>query len=76
MTDTEEEKKCWNQVIILVFFVHNKYSRSFIKLQLNHWCDKDHFNDVLTTFLGPKRVSCVAVYTQGQKSLMFHQKKS
>ncbi len=36
----------------LVFFAHKKYSRSLIKLWLNHWCHMDYFNDVLTTFLG------------------------
>ncbi len=58
----EEEKKWLNKVIIFVFFAHKKYSRSFIKLRLNHWCHMDYFNDVLTTFLGLECVSCVAVY--------------
>ncbi len=49
------------------------YSRSFIKLRLKHWCHIDCFNDLLTTFLGLKRGSCVAV-VQGQKALEFHQK--
>ncbi len=31
-----EEKKLLNKVIIFVFFVHKKHSRSFIKLSLNH----------------------------------------
>ncbi len=50
-----EEKKWLNKVIIFVFFVHNKYSHSFIKLQLNHWSHTDYFIDVLT-FLGLERV--------------------
>ncbi len=29
-----EEKKLLNKIIIFVFFVHKKYSRSFIKLRL------------------------------------------
>ncbi len=33
------------------FFVHKKYSRSLIQLQLNYWCHMDYFNDVLTTLL-------------------------
>ncbi len=33
----------------------------------------DYFNDVLTTFLGLARGSCV-LYMQGQKALGFHQK--
>ncbi len=36
-----------NKDIIFVLFAHKKYSRSFIKLQLNHWCHMDYFNDVL-----------------------------
>ncbi len=31
-----EEKKLLNKVIIVVVFLHKKYSSSFIKLQLNH----------------------------------------
>ncbi len=60
-SDTKE-KKTLNKVIIFVFFAHKKYSRSFIKLQLNHWCHMDYFNNVLTTFLGLERGSSVAVY--------------
>ncbi len=70
-TDTEE-KKLLNKVAILVFFAYNKYSRSFIKLQLNLWCHMDYFNDVLTTFLGLKCGSCVAM--QGQKAFGFNKK--
>ncbi len=40
-----------NKVIIVFFFAHKKYSRSFVKLWLNHWCHMDYFNDVLATFL-------------------------
>ncbi len=47
-----KEKKLLNKVVILVFFAYKKYSRSFIKLRLYHWCHTDYFNDVLTTFLG------------------------
>ncbi len=50
-----------NKVIIFVFFTHKKYSHSFIKLQLNHWCHMDYFNDVLTTFLGLVYCSCIAL---------------
>ncbi len=50
-----EEKKLLNKVIIFGFFVHKKYSRSFIKWRLNYWCQVDYFNDVLTTFLGLER---------------------
>ncbi len=34
-TDTEE-KKLLNKIVIFVFFVHKKYFRSFLTLQLNH----------------------------------------
>ncbi len=66
-SDTEE-KKSLNKVIIFVFFAHTKYSRSFIKLMLNHWCHMNYFNDVLTTFLGLERVSCFAVYAGSESS--------
>ncbi len=59
-TDTEE-KKLLNEVVILVFFAYKKYSRSFIKLQLNLWCHLDYFIDDFTTFLGLKCGSCVAM---------------
>ncbi len=35
------------------FFAHKNYSRSFLKLRLNHWCHMDYFIDILTTFLVP-----------------------
>ncbi len=57
-----EEKKLVN-TIIFVFFAHKKkYSRSFIKLRLNHWCHMDYFNNVLITFLGLDHGSTIAVY--------------
>ncbi len=63
-----EEKTFLNKVIIFVSFVHKKYSHSFIKLQLNHWCHMDYFNNVLTKFLCLKRGSCVAVYGRSESS--------
>ncbi len=48
-----------NKVVIFVFFAHKKYSRSFIKLQLNHWCHMDMVVPLLSM--------------QGQKALRFHQ---
>ncbi len=63
-----EEKKSLNQVVIFVFFAHKKYSRSFIKLRLNHWCHMDYFNDVLTTFLALERGSTLAVYAGSESS--------
>ncbi len=51
-----------NKVIIFVFFAHKKYSRSFIKLQLNPWCHMEYFTDVLATLLDLDRGSNLAVY--------------
>ncbi len=73
-TNKKIQQKLLNKVIIFVFFAHKKYSRSFIKLRLNPWCHMDYFNDVLTTFVGLKCVSSLAVYMEGQKALGFHQK--
>ncbi len=50
------------KVVIFVFFAHTKYSCSFLKWRLNHWCHMDYFNDILTTFLGLECGSCFAVY--------------
>ncbi len=66
-TDTEE-KKLLNKVIIFVFFAHKKYSHSFKKIRLNHWCHMVYFNDVLATFLGFECVSCTAVYGGSESS--------
>ncbi len=63
------------KVITLVFFAHKKYCRSFIKLQLNYWCCMDYFIDVLTTFLGLERGSCVAV-DAGSESIWISSKIS
>ncbi len=62
-----EEKKL-NKVFILVFFAHKNYSRSFIQLQLNHWCHMDYFNDVFTTFPGLEHGSCIALYGCSESS--------
>ncbi len=56
-----EETNCWI-VVIFVFFAHKKYSLSFTKLRLNHWCHMDYFNDVLATFLCVDRGNTLAVY--------------
>ncbi len=63
-----EENKLLNKVIIFVFFAHKKYSHSFIKLRLNHWCHMDNLNNVLPTFLGLERVSCMAVFAGSESS--------
>ncbi len=60
-----EEKNLLNKVIIFIFFAHKKYSRSFIKLSLYHWCHMDDFNDVLTTFW---TLNVVAVYAGSESS--------
>ncbi len=62
-----------NKVVIFVFFAHKKYSHSFVKLQLNHWCYMAYFNDVLTTFLCLDHGSSLGVYG-GSESSWFHQK--
>ncbi len=51
-----------NKFVIFVFFAHKSYSRSFIKLRLNHWCHMDYYNDLLATFLSLDRVRILAVY--------------
>ncbi len=53
--------------VISVFFACKKYSSSFIKLWLNYM---DYFRNVLTTFLGLERVSCVAVYAGSENSVI------
>ncbi len=65
----------WNRWIVNIFvsFVYKKYSRSFIKLWLNHWCYMDYFNNVLTTFLG-LNVVVKLLFMQDQKAFRFHQK--
>ncbi len=50
-----------------------KYSRSFVKLWLNHWCHMDYFNNT-STFLDLERVSCVALYG-GQKACVLKMNK-
>ncbi len=59
-----------SQSLFFVFFTHKKYSRSFIKLQLNHWCHMDYFNNVPATFLGLECGSSI----QCQKAHGLHQK--
>ncbi len=56
-----EETNCW-KVVIFVFFAHKKYSRSFVKLRLNHWSQMDYFIDVLATFLCVDRGNILTVY--------------
>ncbi len=68
-TDMEENL---NKVL---FFANKKYSRSFISLSLNQWCHMDYYINVLTTFLGLERISCVAVYA-GMKSTRISSKIS
>ncbi len=60
-----------NKVVIFVFFAHKKYSRSFVKLRLNHWCHMDYFNNVLTTFLDLDGVRILAVYGRVRELLEF-----
>ncbi len=66
-SDTED-KKLMNTLVIFILMAHKKDSCSFITLRLKNWCNMDCFNDVLTTFLGLERVSCVAVYAGSESS--------
>ncbi len=69
-----EEKKLLNKIIIFVFFAHNRYSRSFITLKLNHWC---HICTILMMSLLPfwaLNMSVALLSTEGQRALGFHQK--
>ncbi len=60
----DRREELLDKVVIFVFFAHKKYSRSFIKLRLNHWC----FNDVLPFW------ALNVLSMQDQKALGFHQK--
>ncbi len=53
---------------MFVFFAHKKYSRSFIKVRLNHWCHMEYFNDVLANFLGLECCSYIAVFAGSESS--------
>ncbi len=57
-----------NKVIIFVLFAHKKYSRCFVKLWLNHWCDMNYFNKLLGMFLSLDHVRILAVYGGSQSS--------
>ncbi len=59
------EKKILNKVIF-VFFAHKKYSRSFIKLRLNHCCHMDYLTMSLLPFWA-LNVVVVLLSMQGQK---------
>ncbi len=76
MVETDmKAKNCWIKSLFFVFFAPLKYSRSFVKLMLNHWSHMDYFNDVLTTFLGLEcYVSVVLLSMEGQKALRLHPK--
>ncbi len=62
-------EELWNKVVIFIFFAHKRYSRSFVKLRLNHWCHMDCFTNVLlTTFVGLGTFSYIAVYAESESS--------
>ncbi len=60
--------KLFQKVIIYVFFVYKMYSRSFVKLQLNPWCQIDYFTDLLAMFLDIDRDNYIAVYGVSESS--------
>ncbi len=68
---TRKRRNCWSYFCFL--YTQKKYSCSFLKLSLNHWCHMDYFIDVLTTFWA-FTFSVALVSMQGQKALWFHQK--
>ncbi len=48
--------------VFFFFFVHKKYSRSFVRLRLNPWCHINYFTDVFATFLDLDRGNYITVY--------------
>ncbi len=56
---TRKKRNYWIKSLFLFSMLTKS---SIIILRLNHWCHMDYFNEVLTTFLGLERCSCVAVY--------------
>ncbi len=52
---------------IFVSFVHKMYSRSFIKLRLNHWGHMEYFIYVLNTFLGLESFSHHFLWLHGKE---------
>ncbi len=52
---------------LFLFSLCTKYSRSFVKWQLNPWCHMDYFNDLLATFLSLDLVRILAVYGRVRK---------
>ncbi len=63
---TWKRRNCWIKASFL-FSIGTKILLGFIKLRLINWCQIDYFKDILTTFLGLKCGSFVAVYG-GSKS--------
>ncbi len=63
-----EEKKLLNTFVIFVFFGLKKYSCSFIKLQLSHWCHMTVLTMSLLPFWALNVPSCVAVYRGSESS--------
>ncbi len=49
-----------------------KYSRSFIKFRLNHWCHMDWFANVFGTFLGLERGWTILLRYQQSKEMFIH----
>ncbi len=65
--------KLLNKVVIFIFYVHKKYSRSFVKVRLNLWFHMDCFNDVLATFLIRLRLSNLITFLSNALLLNFQQ---
>ncbi len=56
-----------------ILFAHKKYSRSFIILRLNHWCQWTILTMSLLPFWALKMIVAL-LSMEGQKALGFHQK--
>ncbi len=52
----------------LFSFAHKKYSRSFAKLKLNHWCDMDCFTDCPYYVSGSGNITVALLFMRGSES--------
>ncbi len=58
---------CSKKTEIAILF-KNVFSSLSVEITVEPLMSMDYFNDVLTTFLGLERVSCVAVYAGSESS--------
>ncbi len=69
-----EEKNCWINVVIFIFFAYKKYSHCFITLGLNHWWQMDYFDDVFYTYFVPWQCNLLGSQWDSYKLPGFHPK--